>query len=464
MEVNTCGILSEAGAPLTGEFELTLKAMKHVSEMRSNLRLLDRSDVPRILVQKAREDVTSYLARRILIYPQSMVALGLEPGMTYHERRERLKIPDVGIDMSPEEREFERWLQSSGRKQRKDAWIWRIGTEAEDMSEKGWYPFFVTLTVDPSRCADSKEMWKEGREFDKYLTRIARVSAKACGHPRAIQDGVSRHLFVRHVGVIEHGKSNHHHHMHLLLWMRGIPEEWKVCPNKGIADPSSRTIDFCRQLGTFWHWSLPGIGVARYFRHMGDVWSKLGFATPVRRDTRKAINILPPRAAGVYVAKYMDKEDKAWTHRVKATRDLGKGRLRNLLHSLDLKTLESLTWRPRRFPTAISMQTMQSVPSGLMRSMAKQVLFCKNWEAGNLDCQTLLQPSCDVFEMMRKSVRDGARPKRMSSQALYDWVTGHLPEPIGYCEKRLEAAYRVVSYEFPVCNAQKVEKIGGMLQ
>lgn len=442
---------------------LTLKAMSYVSSMRSNLALLRRSkQVPGSIIHAAQAEISSYLAQKVLIYPKSLLMAGLKPDMTFQERKAVLNLATGGSTMTDEEADFARFLESSGRKGRKANWIWRVGSECEDMRDKGWYPFFVTLTVDPARCSDSQQMWKDGVELRRYFQRLARVSAEACGQAGAIRDGVSWSQFVRHVGVIEHGKSRHHHHMHLLIWMRGIPEKWKVCPNRGIADPRSRTINFCRQMSTYWPLALPGLGRALYFRHEGDIWSRLGFAIPVNKNDRKPMQVMPARLAGVYVAKYMDKGDKAWLHRVKATRDLGKGRLRNLLHQLNLSTVRALMWRPRQYSTSVLVTTIHCVPQGLLRSMAKQVLFCREWDDGTLDSATLLRPSSDVFFAMRKSVRDGARPRRMSSEAFYEWVTGHLPAPDGYCERRVRSAHLQLKVEFPVCHAQPVSHLGGM--
>jgi len=437
--------------------------MSYVSSMRSTLEMLRRSSNVRSSdIALCRAEVSSYLAKRILIYPPSLRQLGLRPDMTYQDRKTVLGLHASPPPPSDEELEFQQFLDTSARKQRRAAWIWRIGSEAEDMRDRGWYPFFVTLTVDPARVPDSEAMWRDGREFGKYLRRLAKVSARACGMASAIRNGASDRDFVRHVGVIEHGKTNQHHHMHLLVWMRGIPAKWKICPNRGIADPSSRTINFCREMGTFWPHSLPGLGKALYFRHEGDPWSRLGFCVPVDRKTGKPFKVLPARLAGVYVAKYMDKENKAWLHRVKATRDLGKGRLRNLLWSMAAATVEALTWRPRTYQLSVLVTTIHSVPPGLLRSMAKQVHFCKMWDVCQSDLTTLLRPNSGIFTQMLESVRDGAQPSRMSLKAFYDWVTGLLPVPVGYCDKRLSRAHCRLRVEFPPCREQPVSHLGGM--
>lgn len=442
---------------------MTLKAMSYVSEMRSNLSLMRRSrQVSGRDYVAARDEVTSYLARRVLIYPPSMRLAGLKPDMSFIERKQALDISSSGMALSDREVEFQEFFETSARKARRAAWIWRIGSECEDMRDRGWFPFFVTLTVDPSRIADSEAMWREGKEFRRYIRRLAKVSASACGQPCAIKNGASDHDFVRHVGIIEHGKSCQHHHMHLLVWMRGVPASWKKCPNAGIRNAASRTINFCREMQRYWPHSLPGLGRALYFRHEGDIWSALGFCQPIDPKTGVARKVFPARLAGVYVSKYMEKGDRSWHHRVKATRDLGKGRLRNLLHALTTRTVEALTWRPRNYDLNLLTSTIHSVPSGLLRSMAKETLFCRQWACGSHDPRTLVQPSSAPYIEMLKSVRDGQRPSRMSSEEFFDWLTQFLPVPSGYCSKRLGAAHTRLIAEFPPCREQPVSHLGGM--
>lgn len=440
---------------------MTLKAMNYVSSMRSNLALMRRSkDVRSADLLAASREFSSYLASRVLIYPPTMRSVGLRPDMTYQEAKSTLNIGSGGGSISADEAEFSAFLETSARKSRKASWIWRIGSENEEMRDRGWYPFFVTLTVDPSRVPDSQAMWEEGREFRRYIRRLARVSARACGVPNAIRDGASCSAFVRHVGVIEHGKSRHHHHMHLLVWMRNVPSSWKVDPNRGIRDPSKRVVNYCRQMGTYWPNSLPGLGRALFFRFEGDAWSKLGFCIPVGKDG-KPFFVSSARAAGYYVSKYMDKGDKAWLHRVKATRDLGKGRLRNLLNSLPLPVVEALTWRPRRFSQSVLVGTTHCVPSQLLRSMAKQVHFCRTWGSSRLVPRSWIRAPSSAYMDMRKSVRDGMRPHRMCLKEFYEWVSDHLPVPDGYCERRLQRAHVQLMADFPPNRFSQVSHVGG---
>jgi len=435
--------------------------MSYASSMRSNVALLERSrSVPGLYVERVRRDVVSYLEKRVLIYPQSLLRLGLRPDMSFQERKEVLKLGSGGFSVSDSQRDLDDFLERSSLKARKANWIWRIGSECEEMRDAGWYPFFVTLTVDPARHADSEAFWREGVYFRRYIHELAKVSAVACGFPRAIKDGVSDRNFVRHVGIIEHGSSGEHHHMHLLIWFRGVPDSWKVCPNASIRDPRSRVLRECLPLRALWPHSLSGLSPALYFRYHGDIWSILGHCVPVDRKKRLPLRIGDARTSGLYVAKYMEKGDRKWLHRVKATRDLGKRRLVAHLHGLSVRHLEALTWRPRSYQLSVLVTQIHNVPQGLLRSMAKQVLFCRTWASGSSVPMTWTQQSGGVYSAMAQSVRDGTRPHRMCLKEFYDWVTGLLPVPVGYCEKAIGRAHLQLSIDFPSGRSRPLTKLG----
>ena len=437
------------------------KAMLFSAEMRSNLQIMAKSKlVSTAQLRETEKEVQLYLARRNLIYPPTMKRTGLRAGMSFTERKQVLGVELNFTEDTPETLEFKQMMADSQRQKLKSNWIWRIGEEAEQKAVDGWFGFFVTLTVDPNKVPDSKTMWQEGGEFRRYIRRLARVSARACGQPQAIKNGASCHDFVQHVGVIEHGKSNHHHHMHLLIWMRDIPASWKVCPNKGILNPKHRVRDWCKPMATYWPNSVIGIGRPKYFRTEGDMWSKLGFVLPFDTKKGRTINVNPPKKAGLYIAKYMDKELKTWTHRVKATRNLGMTRLKNWMMRAHLRKVEALMWRPKRYNTSILAQTIHTVPNGLLRSVAKQEFFVRQWASGSVDWEKFLQQNYSAFQAMLKSVRGGQKVKRMRSKAFYEWVTEHLLEPTGYCEARMLRAFHSLGAEFPLHRYRAINHAG----
>jgi hypothetical protein len=451
---------------------MTLIAMKYAAEMRSNLKLLGRSPiVDNTEYAAAFDDAVHFLKnfdsfhnleQRNLNYPPTMEFLGIHPEMSFEDKKRNLQIYSE-VDEDPELEEFNEWLLKSGDKQRQSNWIWRVGAAAEDLQNQGWYPFFVTLTVDPKKLPADKsprDLWQEGAEFRKWKRKVSKTVTSCLGHQPAHKTGVPDSTYFRYFGVLEHGKSRVHDHLHILLWMRAIPEDWKRCPNRGIRVPTARTKQRCLQLETFWPWAAPERKPALYFRTLGDVWERLGFTVPYLFKKKRFLEPAPPQKAGMYLAKYMGKDEKEWKHRVKATRGLGLEVLKDRLERLSKKKLEALTWRAENQNTSISLEMIHSVPLGLIRYHAKRTLWLKAYSNRMLNWQAEMMKNYDCYGAMRQSVKNGARPHKMPSQDRYDWVTQHLPVQKGYCEKRLVAAHKSLRHLFPKPPDKQVKKIG----
>ena len=392
------------------------------------------------------------------IYPPALSIRGLSEKSSYRDVKQALLGESFGYETDPDLERFELFTQQAASQTRKAHWTWRIGAEAAEKQENGWYPFFVTLTCDPSRC-EPEQLWRDGREFRKYIRRLANVSAKECGHPPPHKSNVPEREYVTYAGVVEHGASREHHHMHLLVWLRAIPSSWKQCPNRHIRNPQARTRLECLPMQTLWPWSLPGLSKVRYFRTVGDVWSFHGFCIPIKDG--KPLKIAGPRAGGRYMTKYITKEFKEWHHRVKATRNLGMAKLRERMWSLATKTLEALTWRPPLYSQSLSVRKTHSVPLALVRSLAKQIYFARLYEARLLDLKTVTKTRSGGYQRMLQSVRNGQRPDRMPLAQFYEWVSAHLPDTEGFCNRRFQNAHKRLRYLFPVFFDQQRTAIGG---
>jgi len=187
--------------------------------------------------------------------------------------------------------------------------------------------------------------------------------------------------------------------------------------------------------------------------------------TPIIKNKKtgrqEALVFQSPFKAGLYCAKYMGKDDKEWNHRVRATRNLGLLRIKELLDNMRIGPLVALTWRPRNQNIAISLRAIHSVPIGLIRSLAKQMVFSRNWASNQLDFKTLMRTTSDAFRMMRSAVRDGDRPSKMPSEQFYDWVGQFLPEDPAYCDRRLKNAHSALQYLFPPDDQRAAIKIAG---
>ena len=435
---------------------------KFWAKMRTNLSLLMKSDlIDELRIDEVKEELATILDSGVLTYPHTLRQAGLEPDMSLEERKTLLELVKQKIVHTDSEEKFLNDMAHKASVIRKANWSWRIGQEAEELQREKWHPFFVTLTVDPSRC-DPKELWQKGREFRKYIRRLVNVVCKELGHPPAHKKPYRPESeYVKYAGVIEHGQSREHHHGHFVIWLRAVPASWRACPNAGIRNPAARVRNECLPMRTYWKWSLPGLSPALYFRSVGDVWqTEYGFVLPLKDG--KPMKVSVPRTAGYYITKYLSKEHKEWHHRMKATRNLGMVTLKRTIAMLDQTVVEALTWRPKKSSTNISLMMIHSVPLGLVRSEAKRRNYLLRFRRNQLDLMELLKPNYEIFKKMLCSVRSGVRPDRMDSSDFYDWVGQHLPDPRGYSRTRLLAAHTYLSITFPVDKSRvNHTKIGG---
>ena len=295
-----------------------------------------------------------------------------------------------------------------------------------------------------------QKIWKEGREFRKYIRRIVNVVCKELGHPPAHKPPYRPESdYVTYAGVIEHGKSRSHHHGHFIIWIRCIPPSWRVCPNESIRVARNRTKNECLPMRALWPWAAPARKPHLYFRYQGDIWEKqYNFVLPLKEDGQP-MKISRPRVAGHYITKYLSKEHKEWHHRMKATRNLGMTRLKEVIRGLSTRSLEALTWRAKDSNTNHLMMKIHSVPLGLLRSEAKREMFLHLFRENQLELENVLKSNYGIFTRMLRSVRDGTRADRMHSLDFYDWVSQFLSVPKGFCEKRQIQAHTLIQREFP---------------
>lgn len=454
------------------EFKLASRAQRYADEMRANLALMNKSRVIEPgLHAAAKRECLHYLDKGFFIYPHTFRQAGLNPSMSLDEKKQALGLNTNYFESDENVRLMDEKMQSAAAKTRQHNWEWRIGAEMEDMQELGWYPFFVTLTLDPQKVfaagyESTQEFWSCGKPFKRYKRDVLKVVTNELGHKECHKSNVPEKEYMRYFGVIEHGKTRNHHHMHLLIWLREIPAEWKRCPNRGIRNPLRRNRVLCKPFESLWPWSNTYNRKVMYFRHLGDVWSKLGFANPMikKKGSKKLEPLVPHPAnkAGGYVTKYMQKDEKEWHHRPKVTRGLGLNRINHQMLSLTMAQLTALTWRPRSYNLNTSLTMTHIVPLGLIRYVAKLRLFQRSYLNRTLNFQAYLQENSGAYQAMRSSVEDGARPHLMDSQALYEWVSEHLPVPEGYCEQRLLDAHMAFMAEDPVTPKSNAKKLGGL--
>ena len=427
---------------------------KFWAHQRQNVALLYRGKAKQSTIDAVKSELSDILDQRIIIYPPTLLGLGIDWYSTFEQRKEVLNVSTNKPTYTDKEKKFLQTMQTKAEHCRKANWQWRISEEAEQKQKLGWYPFFITLTVNP-QWTEPEKFWREGREFRKFIRRMCKVVTSELGEPPAHKKTKDYGYrpesdYITYAAVIEHGASREHHHCHMLVWMREIPDGWKQCPNRFVANKDNRTFNECCSMRRLWKWSLPGLSKFNYYRTLGDVWkTKHNFATPVDPETRKPLNIAPVFVAGRYITKYLQKDHKEWHHRMKCTRNLGMKRLMKVVKSLDPAIVKALTWRPQKASQLHSLSLIHSAPLGLVRLLAKQRHYLNRYISNPLDLKEQLKNNSMSFPAMLRSVRLGARPDRMHSLDFFDWVSQHLQEEKEFCEQKLVRAHSKLSKHFP---------------
>ena len=433
------------------------------ARIRTDLALLARSEEHSEAYPALRRGVERDVSARFdglgylnLIYPQTLLDIGLNPDHTLDERKEVLGLPPSSFDLDDDQELLMEMLQNGADASLSLEWRWRVGEHCRLMNEKGWYPFFVTLTVDP-RYHDPEEVFGVGaKALGNYFQRLARVSMKACGLTRSEMHKASDRDYLHHFFSVEHGKSGKHHHAHGLLWFRAIPDSWKLDPNFGQRHSTERR---CRPLESYWTYCVPDQRPANYYWFLGCPWQQLGHRIPVDQFGN-GLTLLPPEMGGSYCAKYMGKEDKQWKHRVKATRNLG---LTNLLETIKRAPMAYLEQQATILPTFehLTIQTTSlSVPTRLIRRLSRLELYCREYRSMSL--RDLLSPRPKPFVAMLNSL-DEIKPWRLASRERYEWLLSVLPRATReFCEETwFDSLIFFQDEGFGPLHTQTVEGIGG---
>lgn len=383
---------------------------------------------------------------------QGNLILSGPPGLPFgwydslSERREAIGLPDKEPS-APDHRvsKLGALLTKGGEAARVASWRWRSAIEAREACAKGWYGFFINLTVNRS-IYDGRKIMEEGHEWQLFLLKVERKAREALGYKSRPRGGPPQSRFMRYQAHLEHGKTGEHHHMHGIIWLKDVPATWKRDPNIGLPEPIRQE---CKGLQALWPWgeSSP----CRYLRCIGDAWTARGFIRPVqdKAGVKTPVPYFPPELVGNYLTKYMLKDVKAWNHRMKASRGYGLLTLRKQLLNLKSRDLEALMSRPET-ELASSMMEQTSLPSGLLRREARGAWVSKTWASNPTKLRSILwsQPRSSAWSAMCKSVKDGARPWRMDFPHLREWLNGLLSPlvPVGFFETEAALEWAVEAY------------------
>lgn len=444
------------------------KAKKHpsVSEAKriiamanSNLRLMQKSKLcSQAQVVESQRELSSLLLleyNRISLPPSQRV-LGLSSDQTLAERKQALGLaPHYDHRPSAKVAKFSADLSKAASKSYRSRWTFRMAEQSLWAHSNGWYPFAGTFTIDQMRY-NAFDYWSDSRNFyHDFYRPLADTACKACGERNWRKTRTSITEYAQFGGAIEHGKSDNHHHFHNLMWLRDVPDYVKRDPNRGLA-PVARYQRRAKFLESNWQYGFCNIN---YWRFNGDIWSKLGFCWPLATNG-KPLETHHCLTSGMYVTKYIQKEDKTWPHRMRANKGLGTQTLFEMFASVNVQTLEALTWRPSSHEDSVRLETLHRVPCDFLRVYAKAELFRRNYLARRLDPALYINLDEKPFvEMMRTIDKKSLDVFRLQADAKFDFFQDHLPDAPYYCRDRQFRAHDKVARFFPVIFGKVIRRL-----
>ena len=418
-----------------------LALSRKIDDMRSFINLCERSDLYGDLAHELRSElhdkvvsiigepmVAALLEDKDLI-TSTLSKIGFEFGMTGPDKR-RL----AGLNPSFNNREMDDidfFFQDMSDKARIREWRYRIGVESEILRAEGWYPFLLTLTVDPKLC-DTRKFWEDGKAWKQFKQDMVDISG-ACYGSCVADARLNPTEYVRYAACLEHGESGDHNHSHVLLWMRAIPDSWKVCPNANRYDPSYTQ---CWHLKKYWKY---GHSKMDYYRTQDDVWKELGFVYP-----NTIQSVMPDFNSGSYLCKYLTKEQKQWSHRFRATRNLGLHNLDSRLRNLPIDRLVQLMTHPPTLQILMKHCKNIAEPMRLIRKRVRRELLRRIYSTRQALPSALtewtLRSATNIYQAFRSELNNSRLPSEIDSSQLYVLLRGLIPDVVPYEEDTFSCA------------------------
>jgi len=450
----------------------------------------------RNIIDKIKNQLQNALDQRILIYPPLFQIFGLKFNQTLKKRKEILGLITQPTADSPTKTQLLKMLEKGADSVREANWRWRAGQWIEEMQQKGWYGFFVTMTLDPAKFSTShqrgqsitdelnrtmRHAWQLPKQkndgynherlgiFQEWKTRVCRSIWRNSGVPESDMRQLSERTIAQHMCVIEHGKSSRHHHAHCLIFFKTVPGTWIRDPMRSfsptIGDTNSH--NQCPELSTFWTWSQPQNHRAEYFRHLGDVWkTKHNFKTPIKNG--QGLKLMAPQKAGAYLTKYLQKDVRQWNHRVKATRGIGLCQIRQQIRRLQLRHLKSLT---EPMPPTLShydlrmrASTTISPPISLLTTLSQIERYRREYLSTPL--KTLLKPKPEIFSKLlvrSRPSRNTTPPWQLPSPERWLWLQTSLhTDQSEFSEADFKETIIIIREKFPYQTSTPVQGIANI--
>ena len=393
--------------------------------------------------------------------------LGLKSDMSLQERKSALKIDPWNKDVrTPWHVQLDDNLETFRKAMTKSAWTFRVGQLAEEYGlNRQWFPFFVTLTVDEHRLDPTKGEYqqnkaafmKDGRAIKEWLRQMAEVSMEADGLNWRQRQKARRAEYFQYVRVYEAGKTGQHLHCHILMFLKAVPQAWKIDPNANLRG-SNCTERRCKAAEGYWPYAAPQNRAVMHFRFANDIWTKLGHKWPADPVTGKGIDVMPATASGGYLAKYMGLEEVPGK-RVGASKNAGMSGLRSFVDGLTVQELETCTANIPDFAVKAAMQHNSTVPWPLVRYLAS--VRQRREAFTNMAFDELIKPPPDYYKSMLHRTKKAEKAKAekrkpeppiwrlRTREELHNWFQECMPQERGVDPQRVADLVLKIAGQFP---------------
>lgn len=374
----------------------------------------------------------------VQIITHSLTKIGLGPDKTLEEKKQLLKLTKT-LEEKEDSKVLEplldkrlgAYLKNGAKQSRSLEWKFRVQRAMhEAVIINKWYPLFGTYTVDPKRlpagCLTRNDLWTKTPAWDRFIQMFKSHIAASLGYGRKPSKWPKTKTFFQYFAIIEHGKSLEHPHIHVIFLCKNIPQLWKVDPNNN--DPINSQFNI-PAASAIWNHGIQKVTQAIFIEgspFIDELKWKIPRKYNEEADTYTAIKVGDASAVAGYIAKYMTKGGKQWSHRVKATKNLGLTMVRKTLAEVKcIPILKALAERPNEYQTAFKLQRQTSCPIHLLRRMSKQELE-RRWHtsATELGEQSLYkrwtkEPSTFYIKLIRL-VSNGLRLWKMTHEQRYN--------------------------------------------
>lgn len=356
------------------------------------------------------------------------------PEKTYAERKVEMGIYPKKYPKTAEEKKAEEYMKEGARTSRAKNWQYRVEQAVKEKVKNGWYPLFATYTVDekrlPENCLTRDELWTKTPAWDRFVKKFKTEIAEECGYGRRPAKWPRGETFLQYFGVLEHGASGEHPHIHVIWLCKEIPATWRMDPNTNCTDNTRRDI---APASALWEHGQQRMTMGLF---MTGSWFTDNWHRPNKIIDGKLTNTKIGDAGAVagYISKYMTKGETKWKHRVKATKGIGlQSLIRQLKETKSISMLLAMSKRPMEYSVWMKIQHQTCIPLALLRQKSKQEYLKQLHSLNTQRARRFLwkewtKKPPEFYTNLMLSVRDGAKPWKMMPSQRYKAYTQILEE------------------------------------